>query len=111
MAQYACLQHVCHADSEVVVVSIYNGQQVDARAVGTARDTFAKQSLVVYLVIITEDTYDMGVAGHVLELELVLDSIHAHFDEKLVRKAYSSYRQVEILKSRCYSRFTQNIHD
>lgn len=106
MAQYACLQHVCHADSEVVVVCIYNGQQVDSCAVGTARDTFAKQSLVVYLVIITEETYDMGVAGHVLELELALDSIHAHFDDKHVCEAYSSYHQVSILKSRRYSHFT-----
>ena len=72
-AQYLCLASICQ-DQDIVVVRIDNGQHNRSHKKMVQRhirDQFEKPWVTVYFILTTPEAYDMGVSGHLLELELV----------------------------------------
>jgi len=91
--QYRCLLSICQ-DPSVVVVRIDNKQHSDKRSAPShVIDTFQKPAITVHVVLVTPEALDMGVSGHVLELELILHKIWMLFQLDHAHHSYLSYRR------------------
>jgi len=81
-AQYRCLNTIC-LDPNVVVVRCAISSDITG--------IFDKPGVTVYFILTTPEAYDMGVSGHVLELQLVLRQISNIFDR--AHDSYTAYRR------------------
>ena len=72
--QHRCLAAIC-SDPDVIVVEIENGQAAYSRDLSAREKETASAgsgALVVRFVMTTEEAYEVGVAGHVMELQVLV---------------------------------------
>jgi len=98
-AQLRCLTSICQ-DPNVVVVRVHNSQAVvdrDHQAPCHGNGAFEKGAVTVSFILTTAAAYTMGVAGHVMELELVLQQIWMLFDQR-AHDSYVEYRRALLIE-------------
>jgi len=108
-AQYRCLTSICQ-DPSVVVVRVANTQHCDKRqAPNRVTGTFQKPAVTVYFVLTTPEAVDMGVSGHVMELELVLHQIWVLFQSDHAHYSYVAYRRALLSEQNASTRWLRRL--